>query len=180
MQMPDATTHRWPRFELVTFPEPTGIPHGWDEPLVRQGVPKALIARTYRAASTLMLLDDPRYGPLVRFGKSGVSDSICLDPRTGHIVMIVDAPDGPAWLVNSSLEQFIASVRVVIGRFPFYERERGNDLEELERIGDELAQAIGSIDPAAVVDPNGFWQMFIADVMNGDFATEDIVGEGDE
>jgi SUKH-4 immunity protein len=178
MQMPAATEDRWPRFELVTFPEPTGIPHGWDEPLVRQGVPKALIERTYQAASRLTLLDDPRYGPLVRFGESGLSDSICLDPRTGQVLLIIDAPDGPAWLVNSSLEQFIETVRVVIERFPFY--GVASELEERERIGDELAEAIRSIDPAAGVDPNGFWQIFLADVMIGDFATEDIVGGDDE
>jgi hypothetical protein len=48
-------TDRWPRFRMVTFSQPTGIPNGWDEELLEKGVPDGL---AYDAAHELMLIED--------------------------------------------------------------------------------------------------------------------------
>jgi hypothetical protein len=72
----------WPRFETVTFPEPTCVPYGWDAPLVTSGVPRSLIGQSYLVADDLAVLGEPENGPLIRFGLSGLSHNICLNPRT--------------------------------------------------------------------------------------------------
>src|SRR5215469_9719412 len=121
--MPVPPEDRWPRFEMVTFSEPTGIPFGWDKELVSKGVPKNLFRR-YNAAHELTLLEVPDYGPLVCFGTEHW-DYVCQDPHTGAIVYAAYMPPnvvnlgpgffvGPPTIVNSSLDQFIASVRAVV------------------------------------------------------------------
>ena len=203
--MAEDPTARWPRFELVTFSAPTGIPHGWDAELLSKGVPKAMLGR-YNAASELTLLEDPGHGPLVCFGASGSFVRLCLDPRTGQVVDIVydrkavNQPSndhGPPWLVrppllvNSTLDQFIDSVHTVVDRFPFHsgdtkegselddpakERARAEQLDsELDRAAENLTEILRSIDPAAVADESTFWRTFVDDVQMGDFATEDVL-----
>ncbi|HEU5441019.1 MAG TPA: hypothetical protein VFU88_17160 [Ktedonobacterales bacterium] len=126
--MPDAADTRvdWPRFKLVTYSAPTGIPHGWDAELLAKGAPDGLVCE---AQDTLTLLQDPGSGPLVCFGTAGRSEHLCLDPRTKHAVHILYGdfrphqiqPEvvGPAHLVGSSLDQFTAMVCAATGRFPF-------------------------------------------------------------
>jgi len=119
-------TKCWPRFTMVTFSAPTGIPNGWDTELLEKGVPDGL---AYGAAHELTLLDDPGSGPLVCFGFSGLYGPLSLDLRTNQVVHIEYGafepgnPQakvvGPADLVGSSLYQFIAMVRAATDRFPF-------------------------------------------------------------
>lgn len=204
--MPDAADRgdRWPRFEMVAFPAPTGVPHGWDAELLREGVPKALFG-AYEAASELTPLEVSGYGQVVRFGSSGFYGSVCLDPRTGAVVYVRSyAPDrtidparaypGPPVFINSSVDQFTASVRATLARFPFdrgdAEREsrEGGDRDEIEgaiaeewdRAADELEATLGTLDPAAVADPDAFWMTFLDDVRIGDYATDDILSDPDE
>lgn len=203
--MPDTPVDRWPHFELVTFSEPTGIPFGWDKELVSKGVPKDLFG-IYTAAHELTLLEIPDYGPLVCFTSTLLYDRLCQDPHTGAIVYVAYMPPNtankvhPAFvvglpgLVNSSLDQFIASVRAVLERFPFYSREpgegEGDDLEdsaseraraeqhdnEVDRAAEDLMEILRSIDRAAVADETTFWRSFVFDVQMGDFPTEDVLG----
>jgi hypothetical protein len=194
--MSDNTADRWgARFELVTFSEPTGMPHGWDAELLRTGVPKVLFG-CYEAANELTLLEVPHDGQLVCFGASGPYGSVCLDPRTGAIVY-VNTPEGkvlaPPRFVNSSLEQFIASVRAVLDRFPFDSEGTGEGRErddladewahedklinEWDQAGSELTETLRRIDPAVGAVPrDGFWMTFMGDVQMGDFSTRDGPG----
>jgi SUKH-4 immunity protein len=198
--MPENPTDRWPRFEFVTFPEPTGVPYEAARMLVKRGVPKSLFG-LYRAASELTLLEDSGLGQLVCFGTTGLYGWVCLDPRTGQVVDLIYVPVAttnlpagvlrPAWLVNSSLEQFIDSVRVVLNRFPFdsvsMERNRdwaGSDWDDLQNewdhAADEIEEALRAVDPAAVADPNGFWMTFLdLGVRSGDYMTSEVVGTND-
>ena len=205
----DEARDRWPRFDLVSFRTPTGIPHGWDAELLRKGVPKALIGQSYQAASELMLLNVPGNGHLVCFGISGLLGKACLDPHTGAIITITDVPPeyshtlnlvsgiyGPSCFINSSLDQFIASVRVVLDRFPFdsgdtEERDdrdqpasikaNGDELaDEWDKAADELTEALRGIDSAAVADLDGFWMTFVADVQMGNYATKVVLTAPEE
>jgi hypothetical protein len=197
--MPDTPVDRWPRFEMVTFPEPTGIPFGWDKELVSKGIPKDPLG-LYNAAHELTLLEVPNYGPLVCFGTQH-SDYVCQDPHTGAIVYAAYLPPGIVNIgpdhfaglsfVNSSLEQFIACVRAVLKRFPFYSLDTGevDDLDdpaaeraraeqvdrEVDRAAADLTEILRNIDLVAVADETTFWWMFVFDVQMGDFATEDVL-----
>lgn len=185
--MPEEPANGWPRFELVTFPEPTGFPRELAAPLLGKGAPKSLLGQGYQAADSLTLLDAPPFGRFVRFASDDVTDDMCLDPRTGQVVVITHVPGTPPWLVNSSLEQFIESVRFVIGRFPF---DAGFSVEERDvnshafdsrwdRVVDELAEALRRIDPVAFSDEDSYWREFIESVQMGNYTTKFVVDEGD-
>jgi hypothetical protein len=190
--MPEQTT-AWPRFTLVTYSAPTGIPHGWDAELLEKGAPDGL---AYEAAKELTLLEDPSSGPLMCFGTSGLYGRLCLDPRSGRVVHVVDAASvtgdpeprllGPAWHVNASLDQFITSIRAVTERYP-YDSEvtgkdrRGEEDEEthLDRLFNEWEQAVIELDEALYrIDPTistlggQFWGTFLGDVGMGNYRSE--------
>lgn len=190
MTVDEGTHDRWPRFELVHFSTPTGIPHGWDQELVSKGVPKT---GGYEATRDLVLIEIPDYGPLILFGVAGPSYSVCLSPHTGEVIGILDVPGSCPHLINSSLDQFTASVRAILGRFPYdsagFEEERGDENEwdragrldaERTQAAEELVERLRAIDAAAVVDPDGFWMTFVADVQMGNYATKEVLGEPDE
>lgn len=186
---------RWPRFEIVRYEAPTGIPNGWDAELLAKGVPKGMMER-YRAAKRLMLVSDTEGRKVVSFGRTMLTHHICLDPQTGQVVVVLrfrrraDEPYaafGPAQLVNSSLDQFMASVRAVIGRFPFdggsVMRERDQtDAEEdeewrlIEAAVRDMRTLLLDIDPAPLAI-DGFWSTFLDDVGIGDFMTPDILSD---
>jgi SUKH-4 immunity protein len=120
VHMAESRSSRWPQFKLVTFPEPTGFPREWATPLLERGAPKNLLGHRFHAADTLTLLEAPPFGQFVRFAAHGLSDRLCLDPRTGQIMVIRGRlPEAEPWPVNSSMEQFIESVRLISARFPF-------------------------------------------------------------
>ena len=188
---------RWSRFEMVTFSKPTGIPHGWDMELVSKGVPKDLLG-AYQAANGLALLEAQWGEQFVCFGVSGHDDYFCLNPRTGAVVDIVyvatstinrvSGVQGPPIFVNSSLDQFIASVRAVVNRFPFESSSLGqtqghgqDDLANLwELVSEELFETLRRIDPVALADLDGFWMTFVSDVQMGDYSTEMILRHHNE
>jgi hypothetical protein len=58
----------WPRFTLVTYRAPTGIPNGWAAELLEKGAPDGLVST---AARELTLLEHPKAGALVCFGTTG-------------------------------------------------------------------------------------------------------------
>jgi hypothetical protein len=206
--MPNAADARvdWPRFKLVTYSAPTGIPRGWDAELLAKGAPDGLVCH---AEDQLTLLEDPSTGPLVCFGTGDLYERFCLDPRTNQVVCIVyrafgswrggtPQPEvvGPADLVASSLDHFIALVRAAMERFPFDSdlavEERGEAAHEDEeareerrfneraRAVEELAVTLHRIDPAAFEDSGGYWPTFVADVGMGNYATERFLREPEE
>lgn len=189
----------WPRFRLVTYRAPTGIPNGWDVELLEKGVPDGFVRATARE---LTLLEHPDAGPLVCFGTTGLNQYFCLDPHTNQVV-IVDygayRPGdphphfvGPAWFVNSSLDQFIDSVRAIIVRFPYDTVSlkvskhlsldewdlSDDDFDELFRehvqAAEDLTEILGRIDPAAVVHANEFWTGFVTDVQMENYNARDF------
>ncbi|HET9111622.1 MAG TPA: SUKH-4 family immunity protein [Ktedonobacterales bacterium] len=199
MRMPSDETDWWPRFTLVTYSQPTGIPHGWDEELLATGAPDGLMVK---AIYKLVLLEDPKAGPLVCFGSASPHQYICLNPRNKHIMDIVLSQPietdnsiakvvRSAWLVNTTLDQFIASARMVTARFPFdsegAEDDYGADDDEDEcsredRLDDErtqaaaeLVEALRRIDPAAVADPDSFWMTFRDDMQMGNYSAKDML-----
>lgn len=201
--MPDATADRWPRFEVVTFSVPTGIPNDWDRELVSKGAPKDLLLGAYQAANELALVEVPGGEQLACFGTCGRNYSICLNPRTGAVVNIIkddtdatyqasDVEISPIF-VNSSLDQFIASVRAVVNRFPFDIGEGGDDpglddranewaqsdrlFSEWDRSAEDLLEILGRIDPAATADLDGFWATLVSDVQMGDYSTKMVLSD---
>jgi len=196
--VPEDPTSRWPRFKMVTFSQPTGIPNGWDAELLDKGAPDGLVVG---AARELTLLEDPGSGPLVCFGFAGAHGRLCLDPRTKQVVHIeygAFKPGNPqaevvgrAHLVSSSLDQLIAMVRAATDRFPFdsditvgeaYEDE---DTREERRFNEwaqavlELEETLHRIDPAVSTLGGEFWGDFLADVGMGNYSTEDILNPPD-
>jgi hypothetical protein len=192
--MAEEQTAHWPRFKVVTYSAPTGTPHGWDAELLDKGAPDGLVCT---AARELTLVERPDAGPLVRFGTMGPEEYVCLDPRTKQVVGIlygtffrIDDPQpevvGRAWLINSSLDHFIGSVRAVTERFPFDSEVTGKDCrgEEDEetrrdRRHNEWAQAVAEldetlrrIDPAVSTLGGEFWGDFLGDVGMGNYASE--------
>ncbi len=181
----------WPCFTIMTYRAPTGIPHGWDAELLEKGAPDGLVCAPARE---LALLEHPDAGPLVCFGTLGCDDYVCLDPRTKRVVLVIygafRAGDpqprfvGPAWVVNSSLDRFIASVRAVTERFPFDSDVTGKDsrgeedeearddrrFKEWEQAVLELAETLDRIDPVAPTLGGEFWGDFLADVGMGNYA----------
>jgi hypothetical protein len=99
---------------------------------------------------------------------------------------------GPAWVVSSSLDHFIASVRAVLERFPFdsevtgkhSRREEDQEYEEdqearEDRLRNEWAQAVldlweslDRIDPAVATLGGEFWGDFLADISMGDYRSK--------
>jgi SUKH-4 immunity protein of toxin-antitoxin system len=206
--MSDAADARveWPPFRLVTYSAPTNIPYGWDAELLAKGAPDGLVCA---AEDALTLLEDPGSGPLVCFGSSGLDGRVCLDPRTRQVVHIVygafgswrgGTPQpkvvGPAELVGSSLDHFIALVRAATERFPFDSdlavEEHGGAVHEDEatreerrfsewaRAAEEVAETLDRIDPAAFADPGEFWHSFVADVGMGIYATKHFLRGAEE
>jgi len=189
--MPEEQT--WPRFELVTYTEPTGIPHGWDRDLITLGVPKRILGDYYKAVSRLELIEHPTLGPVVRFATLGRRGAMCLHPATGSIHQLTGARSGQEWFVNTTLAQFNDSVRAVINRFPFdrgvpseaptpdasaqwhtSNTDKGDDVSWIT-VGEELRELLRRIDPASVANPNGYWNTFVTDVEMGNYSAEDVL-----
>jgi hypothetical protein len=182
--MPDVGWRPQEHVELVTFAESPGIPRELAAPLLERGVPKAMLG-LYRAANALTLLEGSGGRQLVCFGSVAYSQRACLDPQTGAVVALMDTRRGGdnevVGVVNSSLEQFIASVSAVLNRYPFDRPQAKGESDEssldrtsaeLDRAADDLKKALSAIDPAAMEDPGRFWLDFIDDVQMGDYSTD--------
>jgi hypothetical protein len=109
----------------------------------------------------------------------GITNShTSLDTDKSHI--------GPAHFVNSSLDQFIASVRAVTERFPFdsevTEKDRRGEedeetredrrFKEWEQAVEELEETLHRIDPAVSTLGGAFWGNFLGNIGMGDYASE--------
>jgi hypothetical protein len=76
-------------------------------------------------------------------------------------------------LVNSTIRQFVESVRGVIDMFLFYETS-DSSFDAGREVADRIGEAITRIDPAAT-EPDTFWETFVQDVASGDYSTADVV-----
>jgi hypothetical protein len=136
------------------------------------GVPKGFIGRRYTADSSVALLEQEGREQILRFGSSGLSDAIGVDLVTGHVVEIIDVRAFASLFVNTSIEQFTQTVKAIIDRFPYYDRDTTD--EEIQAIASELLHTIRSIDSEAAV-PDRYWSTFVDDVEIGDLSTEAIL-----
>lgn len=186
--MPDDGWRSQERMELITFAPSPGIPHE-AAALLERGAPKAMFG-LYRAADALTLIETTDGRRLVCFGSLAYQGRACLDPQTGAVVYLLDlrggvGRGGDEWLVelvNSSLEQFIASVDAVLNRYPFARPQAKHESDEsyldrrsaeLQRAVDDLRQALSAIDAPAIADPGRFWLDFTDDVYMGSYSTDD-------
>ena len=162
----------WPRFEPATFLSWDSVPDDARDALMAARLPKSFFGRRYVAlAEPVAQLRNGRH--LVRFGDVLLFGGIFYDPSTGQVLQLPDAPGAASHIVNSTLDQFTSTVRAVIDMFPFYSDD--SELEQRMEVAASISAAIGRLD-AAALDPDGFWGTFLDDVVNGDFATEDVVG----
>lgn len=163
----------WPKFEPAVFVTWDSVPDEARSALLAAGVPQSFFGRRYRAVPepVLVRVADGRH--LVRFGQAMLFGSMYLDPSTGRVLQLADTPEASGHIVNGSLDQFANTIRAVIGMFPFYDGD--SELEERVQVAGRIAEVIRRIDMSAL-DPDGFWGTFLDDVINGDFATEDVVG----
>jgi hypothetical protein len=174
----------WPAFEVVQFAEPADFPRELAVPLLQQGAPRSLLGHRYHAAEQLTLLEYPPFGQFVRFGKEGLDNSMCLDPGTGAVVVLLHVPQVAPCLVNTSLDRFLASVEFVSSRYPFdggHLMAGGDPTSEDhdERLSDgvdELREGLQRIDPTAVPNEDTFWSDFLDSVFMGDWDTNVLFG----
>jgi hypothetical protein len=163
----------WPRFEPAAFSGWDSVPDEVRKALIAARVPQRFFGRRYSALAEPILVAYPNGTSLVRFGQTMVYGGIYLNPSTGEVLELVDHPGATPLPVNTTLDRFTTTVEKVLGMFPFY--SDNSELEDRVRVAKEIGAAIRQIDPFAL-SPDSFWATFLDDVINGDFATEDVVG----
>lgn len=136
------------------------------------GVPACFIGRMYSADSGVSILERAGDEPILRFGSSGLSDAIGVDLATGQVVDVINARGCPLLFVNASVEQFTRTVRTLIERFPYYDRDASD--AEMETVANELLEIVRRIDPEAAI-PDRYWSTFVDDVAIGDLSTEAVL-----
>jgi len=173
-----------PQFKLVQFLESNGIPIQLARPLLTIGVPEEAFG-LYHVAEHLTVLESPRYHQIISFGVQGFYN-VCFVPETSAVVVEYRYPNGgiASQIVNTTLEQFNASVLAVYNRFPFDSWDQGNPLDafdDFDQLNKEwaiaatdLRKVLQEIDPVSN-DPQGFWVSFTEDIMIGDYFTRDIL-----
>jgi hypothetical protein len=173
----DEAENRSSRFELMTFSEPVGVPQELAAPLLERSIPRSML-EYFMAASELTLVETPRRGQLVCFGRVMDSYRVCLDPCANEVFAIIDGHPGyepTEWPINSSLEQFLASVEAVLNRYPFDSGQTQGRryivqlASEWNQAADDLKQALDAIDSTAITVPDGFWMTFLDEVQRGNF-----------
>jgi hypothetical protein len=170
--MVDLTDENWPSFAMVQIHGSSAGDPDWEGPDLTLEVPAAMVGATYRAASALTRITSLEHGTLVRFGSTGLFGSVLLDTVTGAVVQR-ERDANHVSLMNSSLAEFVAVVRAVIERFPFYD----SDSEDSEWVAAarDVEGIIRAVDPGAFIQ-DGFWETLVSDIEIGDFSTEDVLG----
>lgn len=169
-----------PVFKLVSFSR-VARPEGTPDELFTVGVPS--MGPGYIRSDSLTVLDHQSAGTIVCFGATASGDPVGVELASGRVVWTYgsrwDRPDLLAHepgFINSNIGCFTDCVRAAIVRFPYY--SRGAELEECEAVSNELAETLRVIDPPAMIIDR-FWSTLIDDMKNGDFATEDILGDNE-
>ncbi|XVV09644.1 SUKH-4 family immunity protein [Actinoplanes sp. CA-131856] len=104
--------------------------------------------------TALQLLTAADGRPLVKSGEWPRHRPVrCLDPASGHVVdMRTDSSGlstGEEFLLNSSLEQYVATVREATARFPYDNADAEDAGFELATGEQTLREALEPIDPVA-------------------------------
>lgn len=169
---------RGPRFETLVFAESrqaaelaANLP-AVNDAFFETGIPVALVGGRYRADPTLTVLRREGDASVVRFGTSGLAQAIGVDLGSANVLGILDVPQQPTILVNTTIDMFTRTVRALFQRFPYY--EKGAEWAEIDSVCAELREIVRSIDPEAAA-PGCYWPGFVDDVRMGDFNTEDIL-----
>ena len=167
-----------PRCELVVFPAaslPRSVADA-SEPVVRaltrDGIPRSWFYAGYHAARELRAVDVPPLGKLVRFATSGLGASLLVDPTLGEVLFLVNVRGATPSFVSSSLEQFTATARAVVDRYPYYSLT--SKAQDVVDAADDVARIVEGID-AQALGPDLYWSTFVDDLRAGAFASELLV-----
>lgn len=128
-------------------------------------VPAESVGYSYSAAESLDVLEINGFF-FLRFGYTGMSGSILLNPETGEVVESEEDLSRVS-LVNTSLERFSECVRAVVDRCPFYSDDASD--EEWESAANDVERIVCTIDPNAYFE-GGYWNEMVSDIMMGDYA----------
>ncbi|MGW7667503.1 SUKH-4 family immunity protein [Streptomyces sp. NPDC054775] len=169
--MADLTDENWPSFAMMQIHGSSVEDPDWEGPELTLEVPAAMVGATYRASSALTSVMSPGNGRYVRFGSTGLFGSILLDTETGAVVKLEGGANRVS-LVNSSLPDFVAAVKAVIERFPFYDSDSDDD--DWASAARAVEEIIRSVDPDSFIE-DGFWDTLVNDIEIGDFSTEDVL-----
>lgn len=158
-----------PTFELINIP----VDGSQDESrtamqFIDRGLPRNLIGREYNLLPSARIIESEGRR-LIWFANCSSTVKMCVAVQDGAVVTVSKSGVQRLRKVNSTLDQFLTSVKRIISRFPFYSEEA--DPAEFEDVANELESILLEIDPGSIVD-DGFWSTFIDDVRLGDYATE--------
>jgi len=162
----------WPRFGLVALPGSL-LPRSLAKECPALTVPSGGIGAC-QPRLELMPFHAPDGRELICFA-SRLLLAMCLDPVTGQVVDLVTDPRGnplrvPS-MVNSSLDQFTATVRAATVRFPFHADAPETDPPDFDAAANRLRAELEPIDPAAW-QGDLYWETFYWDVAIGDYSLE--------
>jgi hypothetical protein len=128
--------------------------------LLEPGVPEDFLDGHYTALARTRL-EDGR----VSFGSAPWDATFLIDP--GGLRVSVRNGSGALYPVNSSLDQFSESVRVVT-EMCWPDWSRIDDLDHCESIADQIREHVLAIDDAVFSSAlEGFWETFYFDVRSG-------------
>ncbi|MFD4976988.1 SUKH-4 family immunity protein [Streptomyces sp. NPDC058424] len=133
-------------------------------------IPAESVGYSYWAAESLDALEINDVS-FLRFGYTGMSGSILLNPATGEVVESGEDLNKVS-LVNTSLERFAECIRAVIDRCPFYSNDASD--EEWESAANDVERIVCAIDSNAYIE-DGYWSEMVSDITMGDYA--DLVPE---
>ncbi|MFE7590365.1 SUKH-4 family immunity protein [Kitasatospora sp. NPDC057512] len=170
--MVDLTDENWPSFAMVQIHGSSAGDPDWNGPDLALEVPTEMVGATYRAESALTRVASLEHGRFVKFGSTGLFGSILLDTATGAVVKR-ERDASHVSLVSTSLPNFVAAVRAVIDRFPFYNSD--SDDSKWMAAARDVEGIVRAIDPEAFIQ-DGFWETLVSDIEIGDFSTEDTIG----
>src|SRR5262249_36690079 len=161
----------WIDLQMVSFPpaevEPFQLSRDQTEVLTGEGIPKDFFGELFRATHNLEPIETST-GTYICFGTSGYGVRICLDPRSGEVVQLVGS-EHLRNFVNTSLRQFVKTIKAVLARFPFHGTDATSD--DINAAARDVAAIISDVDPPAMI-PDRFWSTLVDDIKMGDFDLE--------
>ncbi|MER7107894.1 SUKH-4 family immunity protein [Streptomyces sp. NPDC000229] len=103
---------------------------------------------------------------ILRIGSFDGDFDFFLNVDTGEVLFGMDRDPDPVF-ANTSLSAFVACLRWVDAKFPFYSSP--DDTSVKLAAGQRVREFLRSVDPACVEAPEGFWKSFVHDVESGDY-----------
>src|SRR5260370_18656577 len=111
------TNSRRPQWEPAIFLGVDRLPSDIQVPL-RSDVPRWFLGGRFAPDHDVMWIDSPKHGRLLKFGNTGLSSAVAIDPSSRQVLQLDG--EGASHFVNSSIEQFGQVTRAILGLFPFY------------------------------------------------------------